>query len=107
MRKKKKSKAGFIIGSLCVAAGAMIVLPKVTEALSSYLYSKQTTDIKADADDDRDQVVETKQDDCSDQAAEAKQDDSSDQVAEAKQDDCCDQVAEAEQDDRKEEQSDE
>lgn len=83
MRKKKKSKAGFIIGSLCVAAGAMIVLPKVTEALSSYLYSKQTPDIEADADDHSDQVVEAKQDDSSDQ------------------------VAESEQDDRKEEQSDE
>ena len=62
MEEKKKSNVGFIIGSLCVAACAVIVVPKAISALSNYLYSKQLTDIEAD-DDDWGPVIEKKQDD--------------------------------------------
>ena len=60
MENEKKSKAGYIFGSLCVAACAVIVVPKVIAALSDYIYSKQMTDIETDTDDDWGPVIEKK-----------------------------------------------
>ena len=56
----EKSKAGYIIGSLCATACAVIVIPKVIAALSNYVYSKQTTVIDADSDEDWGPVIEKK-----------------------------------------------
>jgi len=59
MENEKKSRAGYIFGSLCMAACAVIVVPKVIAALSNYMYRKQT-DIETDADDDWGPVIEKK-----------------------------------------------
>lgn len=59
MESEKKSKAGYIFGSLCMAACAVIVVPKVIAALSTYMYGKQT-DIETDTDDDWGPVIEKK-----------------------------------------------
>lgn len=49
-KKKKMNKGLYIVGSLAVAAGAVIVMPKVIEYLSDKMYTPSAPDKKDDDD---------------------------------------------------------
>lgn len=51
-KSKKNSKIGFFIGSIVLTAGAMIVIPKVIDAVSSRLYSSMSTNASNVDEDD-------------------------------------------------------
>lgn len=38
---KKKSKVGYVVGSIVLCASAMVLMPKVIDAVSSYFYKKK------------------------------------------------------------------
>lgn len=40
-QKKKKFKVGYVVGSIILCTGAMVLMPKVIDAVSSYLYKKK------------------------------------------------------------------
>lgn len=54
-KNEKKSKIGaklYFVGSLALAAGAVIVMPKVVAYLSDKFYSLKSSDLQKDDDDD-------------------------------------------------------
>lgn len=39
--KKKRNKGEYVIGSIILCAGAMILMPKIIDTISSYLYKRK------------------------------------------------------------------
>ena len=52
MSKKKENKALYILGSIAIGVGVAIVVPKLIDYVSSYLYEKQPRNIENHDDDD-------------------------------------------------------
>ena len=40
-QKKKRSKVGYVVGSVILCASAMVLMPTVIDAVSSYIYKKK------------------------------------------------------------------
>lgn len=47
-QKKKRSKVGYVIGSVILCASAMVLMPTVIDAVSSYLYKKKVPPVEKD-----------------------------------------------------------